>query len=116
MDDFRARVTKPAYDGDTWYYSVLQVYRKISYENDDGRMYGYNAIKLGTPAGRAARDRLRELLPIDSPCVIYTYGPEKYGRMLTVVINHAGLNVNQTMLAEGHGVPYDGTGPREVFG
>lgn len=112
MNDHRAVVRKPAWDGDTWYYEV-QPYDRMRFD-DDGRMYGYNAIKLGTPEGLAARERLRQLLPVGSACVIHTFGREKYGRMLTVVINHEGRNVNQIMLDEGHGVPYDGTGPRGV--
>jgi micrococcal nuclease len=58
----------------------------------------------------AAKARLEELLPVGQQVKIKTAKPGKYGRWIAdVFLNFDepdGVFINQTLLAEGHAVPY----------
>ena len=60
---------------------------------------------------KAARDRLRVLLPDGALVEVADRGREKYGRTLVDVTPRRGGSVAATLIAEGHGKPYTG-GPR----
>jgi micrococcal nuclease len=81
------------------------------------RMLHYNSaeIKSKNPDEKAqaivARDYLRSLI-LNKIIEIDINGSDKYGRLLGDVICN-GCNINQLMLHEGYGKPYDGTGPKE---
>jgi len=79
------------------------------------RMAGYNSAELKTAdsvvveAAKRERDFLAGLI-LEQPIVV-VFGPyDKYGRALATVYTTAGLNVNNEMLATGHGRPYNGRG------
>ena len=77
------------------------------------RLHGINTPELKgdtKAAGLAARDRLRELV-LDKVVTLHTYKDrtEKYGRWLAnIFVDQSGqqVNVNQTMIDQGHAVPF----------
>jgi micrococcal nuclease len=106
------------YDGDTAHFAFREypggaIRRRIC------RMAGYNSAELRTKdaheraTAERARDRLRALVcGEDGTLVTLRCGKaDKYGRVLVEVECAAG-NVREIMLAEGHGKPYDGRGPK----
>lgn len=78
------------------------------------RLYGVDAPELGSPEGRAARDWLRERLPVGKIVVVRTFkdATEKYGRMLAQVWErgpeYAESALNDQLLGAGHARPYFG--------
>ena len=66
----------------------------------------------GIAAGRAARARLAELMPVGSPVLIQSTKAGKYGRYLAGVFVEQSegvtVHVNGVLVAEGHAVAYDG--------
>ena len=76
------------------------------------RLAGIDAPELGTDPGRAARDWLRELLPVGSALVAITYKDQgdKYGRYLADLYRPGDpvTSVNDQLIAAGHAVAYDG--------
>lgn len=108
MYEYRATVVS-VYDGDTCRLDVdLGFYTQILKMGI--RLAGINAPELydGTPAGMAARDYLRSLLPVGSLVTLRTLKDkqEKYGRWLGYITNADGVNVNGDMVLAGHAVPY----------
>ncbi len=79
------------------------------------RLAGIDAPELGTPEGLAARDWLRNLIPVGSPVIAITQKDQgdKYGRFLaSLFLPEAPLiSINQKLIDAGHAVPYSG-GPR----
>ena len=83
------------------------------------RLARINAPTLTSPAGKAARNRLVQLL--DAPAVdIVTLKPYKYGgggagsvgEYMAEVTLPDGRNASDVMVTEGHAVPWSGRGPR----
>lgn len=76
------------------------------------RLAGIDAPELGTPEGRAARDWLRDLLPIGSEIVAITQKDkgDKYGRYLADLYRNPGdvLSINQQLIDVGHAREYHG--------
>ena len=81
------------------------------------RAKGINAPRLGTAAGHAAKGAAQAFLPNGTVIVVRTYldKTEKYGRLLaTMDCPVAGpvKDFAQLMVAAGHAVVWDGSGPR----
>ncbi len=104
---------RSVYDGDTVRLDVdlgFGIWRR----NVPCRLYGINAPELrgeSLAAGRAARDRLRQMLHYDEPdpepvTIIVRDGEEtgKFGRWLIELRTEEGLNVNRALVDEGHAV------------
>jgi micrococcal nuclease len=80
------------------------------------RLYGINAPELHSKKAKEralalkARLRVAELLPFGQNVTIEslkaTPEREKYGRWLAIIVNADGINVNDTLVAEGLAVPY----------
>lgn len=84
----------------------------------DFRLQGINAPELrgaARQAGEASKAALQGLLTAGVDLEVTSFKSEKYGRWLAqldATISGARVNVNQTMIAEGFAVAYDGHGPR----
>lgn len=73
------------------------------------RVYGVNAPEVSTDAGKVARDRTREYLPIGSPVTVQTYKDpgDKYGRWLAVIYKVGSSDsLGEWLIKEGLAVPY----------
>jgi micrococcal nuclease len=114
MYEYQA-IARQAYDGDTIRLDIdlgFGIWR----HNEPIRLLGIDAPELGTPLGPAARDYLRDKLPIGAPLVIQTAKDksDKYGRLLGVIwpgTAPIGASVNELLIHAGHARPYTG-GPR----
>ncbi len=76
------------------------------------RLAGIDAPELGTPEGLAARDYLRQMLPVGTPIVVITYKDQgdKYGRFLADLYGAPGetTSINQHLIDAGFARAYDG--------
>jgi micrococcal nuclease len=72
------------------------------------RLTGINAPELKTDAGKAAKQRLLELMPIGSEMIVRTKKDrqEKWGRYLGLFIDSEGHEVNERMVMEGFATRY----------
>lgn len=79
------------------------------------RLQGINTPEVRTrdleekERGLAASNRVVELLEsFGEKFIIRTtlVGSDKYGRVLGVIVSREGINLNDTLLEEGHAVPY----------
>ncbi len=115
--EYRYRATVASiYDGDT-FRADIDLGFSAWLKNVNFRMFGIDTPELRgdaaeKAAGIAARDRLRELMPVGTPVLIQSTKAGKYGRYLADVFVEVDegvtLHVNQVLVAEGHAVPYDG--------
>ena len=107
-------VVRSVHDGDTFRADVDLGFG-VWTSNQAFRLYGIQAWELGDPRGKPARDELRKLIPVGSEILIKTRkdAREKYGRMLATVLAPVG-DVADELVAGGHGVYWDGHGPRPV--
>ncbi|MEM1054459.1 MAG: thermonuclease family protein [Bacteroidota bacterium] len=113
--EYRYRATiASVYDGDTFRADVDLGF-SAWLKNIQFRMFGINTPELrgGTEetkrAGYAARDRLRELMPVGSAVLIRSTKAGKYGRYLADVyreVDGETLHLNQILLDEGHATEY----------
>lgn len=71
------------------------------------RLFGINAPEMNTDAGKAAKARAEELMPVGAKFEVNTVKDkkDKYGRYL-VVIYRGEDTVNEKLVAEGHAVEY----------
>lgn len=71
------------------------------------RLFGINAYELRTPAGKAAKVRAQELLPVGAKVEVNTIKDkkDKYGRYLVVIYRGEGT-VNELLVSEGLAVEY----------
>lgn len=103
MYEYQAKVIRVV-DADTIWCRVdlgFRLYREISL-----RFEGINAPELSTQEGKDARDRLKQILTVDSDIVIRTYrDPGAYDRY-TAKVFLDGTNLNDWLIAEGLAVPY----------
>lgn len=74
------------------------------------RLYGIDAPELDTPAGKAARDYVKTLLPAGSKVVITTFkdAKEKYGRYLAKITLTDGSDLATLLVIANHATPYFG--------
>jgi len=82
------------------------------------RFYGIDAYESRTKdmeekvKGLAAKERVKELLnSVDGEFILKSEGLDKYGRSLGIIIinpKEGELNINQTLLNEGHAIEYFG--------
>src|SRR5690349_19100312 len=106
-------VIRSVYDGDTCRADVDCGFG-IWTANQSLRLLGIDAPELGTDQGKAARDHLRQMLPVGANVVIRTVKDEteKYGRLLANItatgVDGDSYNVNQRMISDGMAVPYFG--------
>ncbi|PAP75868.1 thermonuclease family protein [Rubrivirga marina] len=107
-------VVASVYDGDTFRANVDLGFMTWI-KNVNFRMFGIDTPELrGVPAaekeaGYAARDRVLELMPVGAEVLIESTKVGKYGRYLADVyreIDGVEVHVNQTLIDEGHAVPY----------
>ena len=70
------------------------------------RVARIDAPELDTAAGKVARDRARQLLPVGAEVVLLSHSLDKYGRALAEVTLPDGRDYADVMLAEGHAVDY----------
>lgn len=110
MYEYRARVAY-IYDADTIRLDVDCGF-SVWLHRVPFRLAGINAPELGTVEGRAARDWLRQMLPVGSEIIAITYKDQgdKYGRYLADLYapNDVTESVNQKLINYGHAVPYHG--------
>lgn len=98
-------------DGDTLVVTIDLGFR-ITYTNAV-RIYGINAPEARTPEGPAATAALAALCIVPN-IIVHTHAPgtnaggDKYGRWLAEVHTLDGINIGDTMIANGHAVPYFG--------
>lgn len=76
------------------------------------RLYGVNAPELATDEGKAARDFVKEQLPVGTPVTVVSHkllgATEKYGRALASVTLPSGRDLSTVLLETEHAVAYDG--------
>jgi micrococcal nuclease len=110
MYEYRAQV-RSVYDGDTVRLDIDLGFKSWLFDVPF-RLSGIDAIELGNPGGREARDLVRLLAPFGSPLTIITEKDrtEKYGRYLaTLYVESLGTtSVNQHLMDLGLAVPYSG--------
>lgn len=107
-------VIRSIYDGDTIRADIdlgLSTWRN----NEPLRLYGIDAPEIRgeeRPMGMQARIALAAMIQPGSKVVIRTFKDqtEKYGRYLAVIYAETQpgrwISVNETLIAEGHAVPY----------
>src|SRR5215468_4459070 len=109
-----AGVVDAVHDGDTVYVKLdvgfdLTVYTRI-------RVMGINAPELSTPAGKAARDFAQTLLKPGDAVRVVSFGWDKFGGRIDASIQYdltaTPQDFGDTMIATGHAVHWDGTGPK----
>lgn len=112
LHNYSAEVTK-VYDGDT-----------ITVDLDLGfglfknklsiRLFGIDTpeIRDSSPEvvglANAAREKLLEMVPVGSKCIVRSMELDKYGRPVSVIYDANGRNINQEMLKCGLAKPYSG--------
>lgn len=109
------------YDGDTVRIAFRFDGRIVQWR---ARMAGYDSPEMKPPknsptreAEKAAALAAREALAakVGEGLVVAECGAfDKYGRILLTIFLDSGENVNKWMVAQGHGVPYDG-GTKKIF-
>lgn len=113
MYTYTATVAKIV-DGDS-VWLVVDVGYRMTYKDN------FRLIRINTPelrsrdaevkaAAYAAKDRLRELIPVGAEVLIRTAKSGKYGRWLAEIYVDDGygelVNINDIMVEEGHAVPF----------
>lgn len=94
-------------DGDTVYLKVDLGFRTTI--ETDFRVYGINTPERGQLNYKEATADANRLAPVGTEVTIQTYkDPEKYGRWLANIFTPDGIDVAQTIIADGLGVPYFG--------
>jgi endonuclease YncB( thermonuclease family) len=72
------------------------------------RLYGVNAPELKTPEGKAARDFVKQKMPIDTVVTVKTFKApgDKYGRWLAKAFLPDGACLNDVLIREKLAVKY----------
>lgn len=110
----RAKCVK-VYDGDTATFVFIPPGMKQPYKFSC-RCLGYNSAEIKTKnikekeKAEAARDYLSNMI-LNKIVTLRLGKHDKYGRVL-VDMYLDGLHINKHMIEKGHGVYYDGTGPK----
>ena len=101
------------HDGDTCFVLADLGFAVWRYVNV--RLAGINAIELGQPGGKEARDHLRVLMPANSVVTLVAIGWDKYGdRVEGQLVLPDGRDIASVMVADGYAARWDGKGPRPV--
>lgn len=82
---------------------------------DTARLAGIDAPEVtgkSKPAGLAAADYLRSLLPASGTITARFRGRDKYGRALLDLVLPDGRTASEAMVQAGHAREWDGTGER----
>ncbi len=81
------------------------------------RLLGVDAPELNTPEGKAARDWVRERVPVGTTVTVRThkFPGDKYGRWLAEIVAPGLGDLRAALIASGRAVAYDG-GARPVPG
>jgi endonuclease YncB( thermonuclease family) len=74
------------------------------------RVRGIDAPERDTEHGRLAKARAEMLLPAGMTATLRIHGRDKYGRTLAGVTEPLGRDFAALMIAEGHAMPWDGSG------
>ena len=111
------------YDGDTFTGCFIYKNEIIKYKF---RTVGYDSPEMKPPLSKPGRDlekqkakEAREKFIEYSNCqqslISVEFGKfDKYGRVLATIFNkHSGENINQKMIQNGYGIPYDGGTKKE---
>jgi micrococcal nuclease len=78
------------------------------------RLLGLNAIELGDPGGREARDNLTALV-LGRTLTLTSVKPDKYGdRYDSLLALPDGADVAALLINAGWAAPWNGTGPRPL--
>lgn len=78
------------------------------------RLSGCNAPELATDAGKAALAYLQTLVKVGDQVTLVSRGWDKYGGRIDGSITVGGRDLTAAMIAAGHAVVWDGTGPKPV--
>lgn len=93
-------------DGDTVELTVdLGFHIKVT---DHFRLYGIDTPERGRPGAAEAKARANELAPVGAQVLASTSKGDKYGRWLTIINTATGVEVNSTLITEGHAKLYFG--------
>jgi endonuclease YncB( thermonuclease family) len=93
----------------------LDLGRHLWIRNAKHRLAGCNAIELGDPGGREARDNLAELLPLGCIVTLVSVKPYKYGdEYMAQIILPSGEDLVTKLIADGWAASWNGLGPRPV--
>jgi micrococcal nuclease len=116
VDGTRQAKCVSCYDGDTATFA-MRLYEGSPIFKFSCRLLGYNSAEIrGTsPEERTkaaeSKKALSDLI-LDKIVILNIKSMDKYGRpLITVTIN--GINVNEWMIANGHGKPYTGEGEKD---
>jgi endonuclease YncB( thermonuclease family) len=74
------------------------------------RLYGVNAHEKDTEAGKAARDNLRQVLPIGTKLTLSRVRKGKFGRTLAKVTMPDGSDLAATLIADQWAAAWNGIG------
>jgi micrococcal nuclease len=111
--EYAATITR-IYDADSVFVDVdlgWHVWRR----DEELRLHGIDAPELKTPEGKAARDWLKQRLPVGGVFTVRTIKDkdDKYGRLLAVITDDPDKPpINQELIDAGLARPYFGTGPK----
>ena len=56
--------------------------------------------------GRLAKQKLKELLPLDKVFICHSYGKGKYGRLICAIVNYEGIDISYYMVCNGYANPF----------
>jgi micrococcal nuclease len=104
------------YDGDTATFA-MRLYEGSPIFRFSCRFLGYNSAEIHgkTPEEKAKAQESKKALSdmiLDKVVTLNINSLDKYGRPLVTVTTDSGVNVNEWMLANGHGKPYTGEGEK----
>ena len=102
-------------DGDTAHFA-MRLYENSPIFRFSCRFLGYNSAEIHGKTdeeknkAQEAKKALADMI-LDKIVTLNILNLDKYGRPL-VTVTHNGINVNEWMLANGHGKPYTGEGEK----
>jgi endonuclease YncB( thermonuclease family) len=107
-------------DGDTVIFDVPLWYDPELTLRQHFRLFGINAPEIHSTnpdekkAGLAAMGFLGTVLPVGYEVKVTSQGHDKYGRGLVSVTLPDGSDVSKLMIESGHGLAWDGHGPKPI--
>lgn len=82
------------------------------------RLMNFNAPEMRgaeKPLGKIAKQKLQELIPVNSELLIKVYKADAFGRYLCDIILPDGKTLSDFLVKLGYGVHWDGKGKRPSF-
>lgn len=77
------------------------------------RLHGVDCPELDTDEGKAARDFVKDALPVGAPITLISHKllgqSDKYGRVLASVTLPSGRDLSTVLLEDGHATAYEMT-------